>query len=428
MSKEDRLEKWRPCRHMCSLAGALSFFLSIEDCAVIINGPRWCAMFAEREAAAFTARKAERLYCSEITELDLLYGVEGNLLDVMDDISARTEISLVAVLNSCSMSLIGDDVAGICGRTDRRYKLVALDANGLGGDFWDGYNKAAEALLDTLPMQSAAACERCVNLLSVSGSYPNWRADLDELKRWLQVAGLEIGICPGEAGLTLNDYAATPRAALNVVIQPELGLRLAERLQNATGQPYLLANVPYGLSGSESWLSRVAAALGCPIELAAVRAEMAKLQDETSHILSRRGDMHDRPTTFSRIMIAGPSGMATGLANALCGEFPDRAAVYLKIVGPLAGNSVAGGWQAWDLRTIPKYPRRDQYFLLLGSEFERYECGLYQRTVYKGLCAPVKTFGSTKRPYAGPAGWGNLLSGILEDLQSLVKITATYKY
>lgn len=34
------LNRWLPCQSRCELAGAASFFLSIKNSSILINGPR----------------------------------------------------------------------------------------------------------------------------------------------------------------------------------------------------------------------------------------------------------------------------------------------------------------------------------------------------------------------------------------------------
>lgn len=252
------LNRWLPCQSRCELAGAASFFLSIKNSSILINGPRWCAMVAEREMAAAEKKYEKQMFCSEVKEVDLLYGADEAMQSALDEIKNEQKPDLIAVLNSCSVSLIGDDLKGICKNADMGCPVIPMDSGGLRGEFWHGYQIAVQKLLENLDLKTD--CKRKNNKINIIGwctSYPNWLGDLLEIKRMLKKINIEVGICLGADGVTVKTLDRLPEAALNMVLHPELGLNAAEFLKEKLGQDYVIAPIPYGMQNSLHWLKKL---------------------------------------------------------------------------------------------------------------------------------------------------------------------------
>ena len=109
----NRLGNMRPCTGYCQMIGAAAALLSIKGIQVIFNSPRWCAVIGERELMNAVKDYQERLFCSEARQKDILYGIEESLSASIVEAIANRMPKLLAILTSCSMSLIGDDILGI---------------------------------------------------------------------------------------------------------------------------------------------------------------------------------------------------------------------------------------------------------------------------------------------------------------------------
>lgn len=53
-----------------------------------------------------------------------------------------------------------------------------------------------------------------------------------------------------------KEISQLPEAALKLVVYPELGLALAEFLQEMLGQKYIIASLPYGMQNLLQWLKK----------------------------------------------------------------------------------------------------------------------------------------------------------------------------
>ena len=58
-----------------------------------------------------------------------------------------------------------------------------------------------------------------------------------------------------------KEISQLPEAALKLVVYPELGLALAEFLQEMLGQKYIIASLPYGMQNLLQWLKKIALSL-----------------------------------------------------------------------------------------------------------------------------------------------------------------------
>ena len=141
--KNNGLQRWLPCQSYCQMNGAAAAVLSFKNTNIVFNGPRWCSVIAERELMTYNRELTERLYCSHIEQSDLLFGTGERIREIIEDQKLENpETSLQAVLTSCSVGLIGDDVNGIVNSLEHPYPVFVLDAGGLTGLFAEGYQAA----------------------------------------------------------------------------------------------------------------------------------------------------------------------------------------------------------------------------------------------------------------------------------------------
>ena len=108
------------CHHMstCALTGASAFFDAIPGSFMLINGPLWCYFYAMKY----------------VEDYDLLAG--------LDFVKANFTPERVFLLNNCSVSLVGDDIAGIAAKAELPCPVYAADCGGIAGDFAEGYEIA----------------------------------------------------------------------------------------------------------------------------------------------------------------------------------------------------------------------------------------------------------------------------------------------
>lgn len=100
--------------------------------------------------------------------------------------------------NSCSVSLIGDDIEGIAAKAKLPFSVIGMDSGGLRGGFAEGYSKASIRLWQYLDLPDIKIkCRLGVNLLGATTAYFNGRNDLEEIKRILETANYRVIAVPG---------------------------------------------------------------------------------------------------------------------------------------------------------------------------------------------------------------------------------------
>ena len=319
------------CHHMstCALTGASAFFDAIPGSFMLINGPLWCYFYAMKYVEDYDASALRRFHCTQPEGNALVYGTEKDLLAGLDFVKANFTPERIIILNNCSVSLVGDDIAGIAAKAELPCPVYAADCGGIAGDFAEGYEIALLRLIKEVKNHTSAnagvssknsATKPSVNLLGLSPTYFRGEEDIKEICRILETAGYRINAIPG-GGSAWDEIMELPQADLNLVLRDELALKAAKELESEFGTPYLSAGMPYGIQGTLAWLEKINTVLPAT-NLKTVRQEAetvnARLQFRSSNMQSLWG-----PLWFDNILIAAPPSEAAGIAEAVRGEWAD---------------------------------------------------------------------------------------------------------
>jgi nitrogenase molybdenum-iron protein alpha/beta subunit len=315
----------------CALIGAAAFFAGIPDAVLVCNGPLWCYYYALRYLEKSCPALSRRFFCTQLDNNAVIYGTEDYLLEVLRYIKENTRPSVILIENSCAISLIGDDIAGIARQADLPCPVVVIDCNGLTGGFGAGYQGAARAFFNVAPLRPSQKLPQTVNLLGCSIGYYNAGNDMAELKRLLTMEGLQVLASPG-AGSSFDTIARMSRAELNIVVHEELGGEIAAYLFQQYGIPYLTLLPPYGIAASLDWLRRVTEAVkGKNAKLVTAVSEAddlrQRLQTAIMEITHLWGELY-----FKNTLIVAAASVACGLSQALRREWVDTD--YLTIAVP----------------------------------------------------------------------------------------------
>ena len=109
---------------------------------MLINGPLWCYFYAMKYVEDYDASALRRFHCTQPEGNALVYGTEKDLLAGLDFVKANFTPERVFLLNNCSVSLVGDDIAGIAAKAELPCPVYAADCGGIAGDFAEGYEIA----------------------------------------------------------------------------------------------------------------------------------------------------------------------------------------------------------------------------------------------------------------------------------------------
>ena len=306
----------------CALTGAAAFFAGIPDAAVVANGPLWCYFYALRYLENNFSDIGRRYYCTQTDGQAVVHGTEDLLRETLEMVRNSQTPAVMLLENSCSVGLIGDDATGIIRQMNLPWPSVCLDAGGLDGGFAGGYQAAARAYFENMPLALRRTEPGTVNLLGCTPAYLNGDNDCRELRRLLELSGYRVLACPG-AGSSVDEMINMASAELNIVVHQELAGELAEFLCQKYQIPYISPDLPYGIDGTRNWLESVRLAMSIQVKTGkALQQEMDDLRRRTqTRTLAMQmlwGEMHFRQT-----LVAGPLSVAMGMARALREEWSD---------------------------------------------------------------------------------------------------------
>ena len=339
------------CHHVstCALTGASAFFDAIPGSFMLINGPLWCYFYAMKYVEDYDASALRRFHCTQPEGNALVYGTEKDLLAGLDFVKANFTPERIFILNNCSVSLVGDDIAGIAAKAGLPCPVYAADCGGIAGDFAEGYEIALLRVIEEVKMNAKGKRDLAdvseatpknaaeakvsgnitpeivdtrpsVNLLGLSPTYFRGEEDIKEIRRILETAGYHINAIPG-GGSTWDEIMKLPQADYNLVLRDELALKAAKILKTEFDIPYLSTGMPYGIEGTLRWLEMIHAVLPAK-NPEAVRQEAetvnSRLQFRSSNMQSLWG-----PLWFDNILIAAPPSEAAGIAEAVRSEWAD---------------------------------------------------------------------------------------------------------
>ena len=343
-------QNWKTsCHHMsvCALTGASAFFASIPGSFMLINGPLWCYFYAMKYVEDYDASALRRFHCTQPEGNALVYGTEKDLLAGLDFVKENFSPDRVFIINNCSVSLVGDDVAAIAAKAELPCPVYTVDSGGIAGDFPEGYQIALLRVIEEIKKYAKAKTENAaatpsVNLLGLTPTYFRGEEDIKEIRRILEKAGYRVNAVPG-GGSSWDEIMELPHADLNIVLRDELALKAAKELENEFGTPYLSTGMPYGITGTLNWLEKINAALpGKNLEVVKEEAEKvnARLQFRSSNMQSLWG-----PLWFDNILIAAPPSEAAGIAEAVRGEWADTGNLVIHFtqdtpLRPAAANKI----------------------------------------------------------------------------------------
>jgi nitrogenase molybdenum-iron protein alpha chain len=266
---------------ICQMIPALSILSTLPDTVVLVHGAIGCGGAAHNYNASMRSRQmgdvsnpAGTLWISTaLGERDVVAGGEGKLRDAILDADRRYRPSAIVIVNTCTPSVIGDDIDGVVDAVQDSVSATVVPVHCEGirtkvmATAYDAvYHGIAKHLIETphdleIPTvdgEIAEAAERIrraklVNLFNVSSMGD---LDEDELARLLRSIGLEVNIFPCYAHPENMKYAT--EAALSVSTCPTHDDYFVEFLREAYDVPYLLQHMPIGIGQTSDWLRGVA--------------------------------------------------------------------------------------------------------------------------------------------------------------------------
>ena len=261
-----------------SLSGIIFALEGIEESVVVLNGPTGCKFYHAATSDNQSIRQFEfdplnypekwyfgqpRVPCTYLDSGDYIYGSEEKLTETLNFIRDNVAFELLCVVNSPGAALIGDNLDSIVGQIIREKPVVIIETPGFSSDICSGYESAGIELFKQLPVNTAAKAEPLtVNILGLSIYHKYHTGDIAELKRLLELCGIRVNgvLC---ADCDVEGIRNISRAALNIVVHPEYGLKTAQYLHKRFNTPFFVCDgPPVGFAATEKLMNGVCAQLG----------------------------------------------------------------------------------------------------------------------------------------------------------------------
>ena len=300
--------------HPDALTGSLLALEGIGDAAVILHGPTGCrghhSAMSERAFPRDVIHErlnyAERFYFGQpripstyLDGDDYVFGAKDKLRLAVETILTK-DPGLLAIVNSPSAALIGEDLRQCLADAGTDIPGVGIEMPALSQPIADGYQQAVLAVLEALDLARSPICPKTVNLLGLSIAHHHWGGSLQELRRLLALCGIEVLCAPG-AGSPTADWRSIPRAACHVVIHSEYANRIADWLQNRFDVPVIFpeSGAPIGFDATEQWVIQTAGAVEA--DPSAALADIQERRRQVSYHMSRIAGIGTglRGTSFS---------------------------------------------------------------------------------------------------------------------------------
>lgn len=320
------------------LDGLLLLANAVPDTSLVIDcancGSDKFAMVAAQHDTMSSLSRGDRnlrVRYSDLKANDMIMGTERRVRQSVIDLMGSHHPSLVFLVQSSAVQLIGTDVVRLADDLESELKLpiAVVPPQPLSGDFLDGFASALEALARKMPLSETETSSGRVGL--VGNLFERFEADavanVGELRRLIEGLGFE----PGAVWLDGRDTRGLADVARDgtLLAFPE-GVRAATALAARTGAKVVEAPVPIGLDGTVRFLEGVGERLG-----AADRVKPLVTR-ELEAVVPRLEKAVHRSFLHRCVAVVAPPAEAVSLASYL-----DELGMVVKLVVVLARRDAA---------------------------------------------------------------------------------------
>jgi nitrogenase molybdenum-iron protein beta chain len=196
---------------------------------------------------------------TNISEAEVIFGGEDKLREEIKGVFEVMRGDLFVVSTACMTDIIGDDAKAVIGSMQPLPKpVIFLESGGFKGNSYYGYGRLIEELfLQYIPV-SDKKNPKAVNIFGLVPAYdPFFRGDLAELKRILNLLGIEVNTFITN-DQTQENLLRAGEASLNIVLSRVYGVEAAKTIRESHGTDYLITDLPIGAKATEDFVRLIA--------------------------------------------------------------------------------------------------------------------------------------------------------------------------
>jgi nitrogenase molybdenum-iron cofactor biosynthesis protein NifN len=161
--------------------GAALAFLGVKGAIPLFHGSQGCTAFAKVMLVRHY-REAIPLATTALSEVSTILGGEDNIKQSLKVLIEQSQAQLIGLCSTALSEARGEDVAGILRTCDLPVPVLYVSTPDFYGSLSDGYSRAVEAIVKTIP-QEGALHTRQVTLLLGSDLTPGEVAEVKQLVR-----------------------------------------------------------------------------------------------------------------------------------------------------------------------------------------------------------------------------------------------------
>ncbi|MDR1520791.1 MAG: nitrogenase component 1 [Planctomycetota bacterium] len=271
----------------CQMYVSSLISFSVKDSVVIFHGPVGCgaqAHMIDYSVKTFGARRGVKMsgarwFSTNLDENDVIGGGENKLRQAIIEADRRFRPTAIFVINSCAPAIIGDDLDEVTNRVQSEVSATVVPIHSPGFKakvFSSAYDVVYHGILQKFPFKPEPYLDyrpfsrsdpdydlkvrdyeyrksRTVNLYNAWSIGPD---DEAEIRRLLEALGLNVRIFVEFK--EPDEWRWLGEAALNVCFCHVHDLYFVEFLKEKLGMPYILPNIPIGLSATRNFVREIA--------------------------------------------------------------------------------------------------------------------------------------------------------------------------
>jgi nitrogenase molybdenum-iron protein beta chain len=199
---------------------------------------------------------------TNISESEVIFGGEDKLREEIKGVFEVMQGDLFVVSTACMTDIIGDDAKAVVDSLRPLPKpVIFLESGGFKGNSYYGYGRLIEELfLQYIPVSTKKNL-KAVNLLGLVPAYdPFFRGDLAELKRILNLLGIEVNTFV-TSDQTQENLLKAGEASLNIILSRVYGVEAAKTVKESHGIDYLVTDLPVGAKATADFVRLIAGRL-----------------------------------------------------------------------------------------------------------------------------------------------------------------------
>ena len=222
----------------CVFCGSRVVLYPIADAVHLVHGPIGCAAYTwDIRGSLSSGPEFHRLsFSTDLKERDVIYGGEKKLETSLSELIETYSPEAAFVYSTCIVGIIGDDVASVCKRVEKKYgvPVIPVHSEGFKGTKKDGYAAACDALYSII--RQGDPTEKIPNSINIIGEF-NLAGEAWIIRDYYKKMGINVvSVMTGDG--RIPEIRNASKAMLNVVQCSGSMINIAKKMKEDFGIPF----------------------------------------------------------------------------------------------------------------------------------------------------------------------------------------------